>query len=160
MKLVHYSGEPIGKLHAVEPPDRGALKPRGLWLSDDDCEENWRWWCVAEGFGLDRLTHVYDVELGNQHHGLLLDSAAAIDSFTEKYEIELIPDMRNGVFIDWARVMQEYSAIVCTPYIWARRLGPLWYYGWDCASGCVWDVSAIKSIRLREVVPVPQVGGS
>ena len=25
-----------------------------------------------------------------------------------------------------------------------------WYYGWDCASGCIWDVSCIEEFKLRK----------
>ena len=25
----------------------------------------------------------------------------------------------------------------------------LWYHGWDCASGCIWDLKAIDSINVR-----------
>lgn len=39
------------------------------------------------------------------------------------------------------------------PYQWRRRneRGFSWYYGWDCASGCIWRASAIREIRLIEI---------
>ena len=50
--------------------------------------------------------------------------------------------------IDWNRVAKKYQGIIITPYIWERRLTTTctWYYGWDVASGCIWDNKAIKEI--------------
>jgi hypothetical protein len=29
------------------------------------------------------------------------------------------------------------------------RMGLMWYYGWDCASGCIWDTSVIERVTLE-----------
>jgi hypothetical protein len=29
-----------------------------------------------------------------------------------------------------------------------------WYYGWDCASGCIWDVDAIERVTLATATPL------
>ena len=41
----------------------------------------------------------------------------------------------------------------------ARRLDmeTRWYYGWDCASGCVWDASAVQSVEPLPDFVKPQV---
>jgi hypothetical protein len=36
--------------------------------------------------------------------------------------------------------------LLITPYIWSCRLDFNWYYTWDCASGCFWDVSCLHRI--------------
>lgn len=48
----------------------------------------------------------------------------------------------------------RYDGIVITPYVWSMRLdrSAFWYYGWDCASGCIWNASAVA-----ELVPLPVV---
>ena len=75
-----------------------------------------------------------------------------LDAFHEKYGVPMfpnLPDMCNSRYFapDWARVGEAYPGIIIAPYIWSRRLdGPMWYYGWDCASGCVWDPSVVRSI--------------
>ena len=53
----------------------------------------------------------------------------------------------------WPGVAAEgWAGIEIAPYIWARRLdGPArWYYGWDAASGCIWDPTA-AAVELTEV---------
>lgn len=54
--------------------------------------------------------------------------------------------------IDWKKVTEEYQGIIISPYIWQRRLAPhtMWYYGWDVASGCIWDTDAIEEVKLVE----------
>jgi len=58
--------------------------------------------------------------------------------------------------IDWEAVAKRYTGIEIEPYNWERRnSGPnnnysmsmLWYYGWDCASGCVWELDALVSFN-------------
>ena len=158
MKLVHYSDQPLGALLVREPgPERAFFKPRGLWLSDDDCDDNWRAWCVAEGFGLERLTHVHDVELLPDANVLILKSAADIRSFTREWTFE-DPKLPSMMRVRWPDVMTAYDGLIITPYIWRMRLDMEagWYYSWDCASGCIWQPRAVASVMLREVVPVPE----
>jgi len=127
-------------------------KPRGLWVSDDTCEQNWRSWCEGESFGLDRLTHVHDVTIAASANILRLCCAYDIDDFTRVY--------RDGgethAGINWLKVAAKYDGIIITPYIWSRRLDgdAFWYYGWDCASGCIWNSSAVAAINLRQQMEV------
>ena len=34
------------------------------------------------------------------------------------------------------------------PYIYKARYEYMFYYGWDCASGCVWNIDSVKEISL------------
>lgn len=156
MRLVHYSGSPIGNLRIVEAPKcRETHKPYGLWVSDDDCEMNWRYWCLGENFGLDRLTHVHDVELNPRANILFLRSASDIDAFT----LEWKEDQNEwSIGMPWPRMRDAFDGLIITPYIWERRLDGCahWYYGWDCASGCIWHPRAIASVALREIIEEPK----
>ena len=150
MRLVHYTDHHVVSLHSVAQRDHPGFKPRGLWLSvqaDDGC--GWRDWCMSEGFGLGRLTHIHDVMLAPGASMLRLASAEDIDAFTSAY---LIQPGNTGFWVDWMAVAREYQGIVIAPYIWERRLArhTFWYYTWDCASACVWDADAISTITLRE----------
>jgi hypothetical protein len=49
--------------------------------------------------------------------------------------------------INWNWVMGIYKGIIINPYLYERRYTYLWYNGWDCASGCIWDTNCIKSIE-------------
>jgi len=37
-------------------------------------------------------------------------------------------------------VSKEYDGIEIAPYQWDARLSLIWYYGWDVASGCIWNL--------------------
>ncbi len=167
-RLVHYAPAPVLAVHDTpQLPDLEPYgKPCGLWVSADDHADNWRDWCLSERFGLERLTHVHDVELVPGALGgrvLHLDGAADLDRFTGEFarsdpQYSAIGRAERGYIIDWPVVAARWDGIVIAPYIWERRLSNHagWYYGWDCASGCIWNARAVASIRLREVVPVPQ----
>lgn len=117
-----------------------AMKPSGLWLSVDD---DWRRWCTDEQ--MDWISHDVPVDVDTQQC-LLLDTPAALDDFTRTYQST--PAQRYGVslWIDWPVVAATYPGIIIAPYQWTRRLhqDTSWYYGWDCASACIWDLSAAR----------------
>ena len=60
------------------------------------------------------------------------------------------PDGKKGYdkMIDWPRVANDYAGIEICPYLSSKRNDDdsFWYYGWDVASGCVWDPSGIKEL--------------
>lgn len=132
-------------------------KPRGLWVSVDGEENCWRSWCLSESFGLERLTHIHDVKLRPDAHVLVLRGAFGIDAFTQEYGREVPICSWTQVAIDWPAVAARYAGLIITPYVWERRLHDRtsWYYGWDCASGCIWDAAAIASVNLQGIVSVP-----
>lgn len=45
------------------------------------------------------------------------------------------------------RVRQDYAGIEISPYQYECRFELTWYYGWDVASGCVWDKEAIRAVE-------------
>lgn len=159
MKLVHYSNGPVGTLEMrAQPPGREFFKPHGLWLSDDDCEDNWRAWCIGESFGLERLTHVHDVDLQPDANVLVLRTASEIHTFTREWTRFDDDTLGRFGYPHWPDIIARYDGLIITPYVWSMRLdmGARWYYVWDCASGCIWHPRAVAAIRLREVVPVPE----
>lgn len=150
MKLVHYSNAPVGSLRIREQPLL-PVKPCGLWVSDDDCEDNWFRWCIDEKFRLYRLACAHDIELVRDANVLVLASRSEIDAFTREWISDRDADYGSrGLFLRWRAIRERYAGLIITPYIWSARLEVMWYYGWDCASGCIWDPSAIASIQLRE----------
>lgn len=64
---------------------------------------------------------------------LRIRTAQELDDFTRRYAIGY-----HG--IDWTVIAEEYDGIEIAPYQWSRRSDThtSWYYGWDCASGCLW----------------------
>lgn len=155
MRLVHYSANPdlsLSRLYSVSQislTDTYAMrhKPFGLWFSDDGEKENWKAWCENEEFHIEKLTNAYLAELDLTNIRQIRTKDELI-FFHGKY-FELLPYSDYG-FINWQKVAQDYKGIIISPYQWELRYDVLpdnWYYGWDVACGCIWDMSAIKSFE-------------
>lgn len=158
--LLHYAHAPFtfDRNHIYR--EHGYQKPLGFWVSVQG-EDDWASWCHREEFGLGEF--VYEVTLTPGAKVLWIESAHGIDSFHAIYSVaddfseHLHNDlMLGGDFafrqrpIDWAAVAKEYAGIIIAPYQWSRRLnGPMWYYGIDAASGCIWDLGAIERVEAR-----------
>lgn len=135
----------------------GYGKPIGFWITDDtnDC---WRTWCKGERFNLEGLTHKHEVTL-DESGILILRSGHEIEAHTKKYSVPKWwgptgePRKYRDICVDWREVAKEYTGLIITPYQWSRRMdaGYSWYYTWDCASGCIWDASAILDVRLIDI---------
>ncbi len=147
--MTHWSRHPLLEVRwdAIPAQIRGP-KPRGLWLSDErDGQRGWKEWCKAEGFRLRDLRHGRQFRL-NLSRTLWIQSAREMDQFTEDYRTD---DPVNSVsgpstyFIDRPQVAQRWAGILITPHRQDRRLAgsSRWYYGWDCASACVWSPEGI-----------------
>ncbi|RTK98339.1 MAG: hypothetical protein EKK65_11140 [Lysobacterales bacterium] len=122
-------------------------KPTGFWVSVDG---DWERWLSDEGldgdeWGVRTVTIDLDADAC-----LWITSVEELDDFHDNYATP-----HAGVFcgrpdyyrIDWEPLTAQWSGIVIAPYLWERRLGPgasRWYYPWDAASGCIWDLSAIR----------------
>jgi hypothetical protein len=105
------------------------------------------------------MTSPRRIHLAERANILRLGSPAALDVFTAEYggapPIYRALDQRFGertMMIDWRRVASVYDGIIIAPYQWSRRLdgGARWYYGWDCASGCIWNATAIARVEHLE----------
>lgn len=140
LHLTHASE--ITKMDTKQKPE--GPKPRGLWY--------------AVGFGwLDFTTNdftsfyeekeVYAFEISLS--GLNVLKITNYDELLKFEDAYLIPNeneyMKGKKFdIDWSRVAENYDGIEIAPYIYKARMGHMWYYGWDVASGCIWNTSKLK----------------
>ena len=114
-------------------------KPKGFWWG---CGPSWLDWVLSD---MPSWVHPYAYRIDIDESRLLkLTMPEMIDDFTRTYSK---PD---NWFIKWQEVIATtgLSGIEISPYQWSRRLTPnnFWYYGWDCASGCVWDKTAIRAV--------------
>lgn len=174
MRLSHYHDYPVyfdhSRVYDRPPHCRGFGKPDGFWVSVDG-EDDWAEWCLREEFWIDGLACRHEVVLVPEAQVLHIDSAEGIDAFHDRYayEDELSQHMRHWPVtrrdaprfsrdnfayrqwqIDWAKVATEYDGLIIAPYQWSRRMGgPMWYYGFDCASGVIWDTRAIASVTYK-----------
>jgi hypothetical protein len=166
MKYYHWASDPI-KLRKMSYLQSGHPKPNGLWF---DVNEDWKRWCESAQFRLETLRYRHTVTILDTSRILFLRSAKDIDAFTRKYGrnlfggIQLLQSAKDiGAFaskygrdlfadvqgqlsryIAWAEVAEKHSGIIIVPYSRARSQTYLWYYGWNCASGCVWDTGVIR----------------
>lgn len=127
-------------------------KPRGFWLSVGNA---WADWCRGERFHVASLKYKHRVYLKPDAKILLLDTPAKLVEFTEMYRSNH-PKSANRVDsdytydLDWAAVARKYQGIIISPYRYDMRLEMkfMWYYGWDVASACIWDLAAIDEVVL------------
>jgi hypothetical protein len=146
---------------------KGYGKPNGFWVSDDS-DHGWADWCLAEEFRLDGLRYRHRVTLSESANILGIHNGEQLEVFHEIYSVEDefsrsfnrsydYHDKKHYWPINWHAVAEKYDGIIITPYLWSHRLdGPSWYYGWDCASGCIWNLAAIESVTaapLKELTP-------
>lgn len=170
--LYHYSLEPFEFDRTVEyPPDtHGYAKPVGFWVS---VGRDWERWCRDEEFRLAHLEHVQQVTLVKKPNVLWIGSAPDLVSFTDRYAYDpewviewrkkdrANRDMFKGHYIDWAAVGESYNGLIIAPYLWSMRLydGVFWYYGWDCASGCIWNLDVIERLESVALPPYDEAEG-
>lgn len=128
-------------------------KPSGLWYGIDYA---WLEWCESESFCSYKYTYKLDVD---ESKLLILPTVDAILAFNAEYAA---PAFYGWHTIDWPRVALKYGGIEIAPYQWDLRFNnrTRWYYGWDIASGCIWDASLVKSITKIEVPNAQQVKDS
>ena len=145
-RLIHCSRKPLTKIETVKQTNnwRG-FKPMGLWFSDDS-EDSWQAWCRSEGCFLKTLVCQTEIIFKPDAKILRLATHDEVVKFAKEYEVPL---GLKGYIKDWAKVAEKYDAIIIAPYQYSLRLAKdmLWYYAWDCASGCVWNAEAVKELR-------------
>jgi hypothetical protein len=149
--LIHFSESKLFIYPKKEYTQYVCPKPMGLWFSDQDAEYNWYTWCEKEDYCLSGLKHKAKIYFKNHSKCLLLKTSDDIKNFTlsfgkNVFNIDFDDGMETYIFythIDWEMVMQLCDVIFITPYIWEQRYVG-WYYGWDCASGCIMNLKALN----------------
>jgi len=166
MTYYHWATNPI-KLRRMRYRQSGHPKPNGLWF---DVDGSWKQWCEAVQFRLEGLRYRHVVTILDASRILFLRKAKEIDHFTREYGQDLSgcfrplqssadleafahqygTDLFSEIlgqfsnYIMWDEVAEKYSGIIINPYSRARSKTYLWYYGWNCAGGCVWDTGLIR----------------
>jgi len=161
-RLMHYQAKPIifDSSRRYEQAEKRATytKPKGFWVSVDG-EYGWPEWCRAEEYGTDSLVVAHEVRLTGSANVRRVTSVQEIDQFHNEFAAPTASDIKSGCEvwlwgIEWPRVARLYDGIIITPYLWERRYAgdTSWYYGWDCASGCIWNLTAIESVTVLSEV--------
>lgn len=145
--LIHYSNKPLLEVWSVPPAMQKAhFKPRGLWVSVEG-DDDWKSWCLSEDYECQSLSNPHEIHLAKTANILRLSCSDQLRGFTKRYGLRF----RSGsviIDIDWPEVTSHYDGIIIAPYVWECRLDTTntWYYSWDCASGCIWNASAVAKI--------------
>jgi hypothetical protein len=173
MTYYHWASEPV-KLRGMSYPQSGHPKPNGLWF---DVNESWKRWCEAVQFRLEDLrcchrvtildtsrvlflrkakdVDVFTRQYGHNISGLIqpLQSSEELDAFAGQYGNDFFSDIQwqFSNYIMWGEVAEKHSGIIVDPYFRARSQTYLWYYGWNCAGGCIWDTSVIRLGKPRNM---------
>jgi hypothetical protein len=142
-----------GPIHRIPSAVQiSGYKPKGLWYG---CGNEWLEWLTYEmpqWIG----RYIYAIEL-NEDNILKITSDEQFSAFEKAYGI---PGYGGVGKIDWKKVSEEHGGIEICPYRHSRRMSSDWYYPWDVASGCAWDSSSIKSIKLVSRTSEEQGGDS
>lgn len=156
MELIHYSHEKIDSWRPVSYLQKKDYKPSGIWFSVREGKDPWGWkeWCVAEEFRLDKLKHSHVITLDSSANLLILNTPDKMWQFTKQYGRAI--DWRSDylIYCDWSAISKLYQGILIYPYFYQFRLGWsefAWYYPWDCASGCIWDINAITDFSHTDL---------
>ena len=161
MKLTHYSSDKIydlDKRNYHKNHFKNPSKPNGIWFSVEG-GYGWKEWCIDEDFRLESLIYKHDIILKKECSVIILSNPKDIFDFSDRFqsrhlskETFLFSEWTPPSQIDWLKVEEEYQGIIITPYQPECRFSPKssWYYGWDCASGCIWDINAIEVFKPEE----------
>lgn len=151
MQFSHFTNEPLEVIRSTEQKPRyddwsEYEKPRGFWVSVDG-ENDWLDWCTSESFDIGSRRYRIQLDLSRV---LVLPDPSDLLTFTERYGRDVGRYGRKA--IDWRAVSDLHAGIVIAPYHWSCRLDERtsWYYGWDCASGCIWDATAVTCVGESE----------
>ena len=91
--------------------------------------------------------YIYDIDTGNTNV-LQIKTNDEMLQFNSEYKADVY--MKDaGEAIDWKKVASKYGGIEINPYQYDDAM-LLWYYGWDIASGCVWNLSGVKLKLLTD----------
>jgi hypothetical protein len=116
-------------------------KPIGFWYAQGGA-----WAEYMKRFEQERFEdYHYIASLNIDYLNVLkIDTPKKFQDFHDTYLVK----RKFGPAIDWKRVANEYKGIQIIPYFSQFRRTHLWYNMWDLASGCIWDLSAIKGYKI------------
>ena len=119
------------------------VKPSGFWYGFGSEWIDWTRNEMPEWTG----KYIYDIDTGNTNV-LQIKTNVEMLQFNSEYKADVY--MKDaGEAIDWKKVASKYGGIEINPYQYDDAM-LLWYYGWDIACGCVWNLSGVKLKLLTD----------
>ena len=133
---IHMSKTPF-ELEKRMFTQRATMKPKGFWYGFGN---EWIDWVRSEMPDWEGK-YIYEVDIGNTNV-LKIDTHFDLMKFHRKYAER--KQIARDDLLDWSEVAKEYDGIEINPYQWEARCQYMWYYGWDVASGCIWNLNNVK----------------
>jgi hypothetical protein len=138
LHLTHESE--IKKMDTKQKPE--GPKPRGLWYA---VGFGWLDFTANEFTSFYEEKEVYAFEISlNGLNVLRITNYDELLKFEEAYLVSNENEYMKKFDINWVKVAENYDGIEIAPYIYKARMGHFWYYGWDVASGCIWNTSKLN----------------
>jgi hypothetical protein len=120
---------------SFKTPQKEGAKPKGLWYS---LGSGWLDWNMTEYGKHHSFKSAYKLSI-DMNDVLRIDTPEKLMEFDKTFA--------QGSTVNWQEVAKNYKGIDIIPYQSSLRMELGWYYGWDIASGCVWDSSCIQKIN-------------
>jgi hypothetical protein len=126
-------------------------KPWGLWYSIGNdwlnwCNDNRPDWICKNIIEL-------NIEVGKL---IVIKTVDDLKAFQIAFENPC--DDNEFANINWSKVAEQYSGIEVRNFSkikeemdWLEQITHWWFIGLDVSSGCIWDLSIIRSYKTREV---------
>jgi hypothetical protein len=140
------------------------FKPRGLWFAQGS---EWLQFMKQYSFWMSKYNYLYEIQL-NKDNIYFVSSLKELQEFSQNFQVHTKVGMNfEGVYIntliDWKKFIEKEraSGIVISPNlkkIFYKQVKSStlpdffdkseWYVTWDVASGVLWNVKAIKNVKL------------
>jgi hypothetical protein len=136
-------------------PRCGVGKPIGFWYGFGT---SWVDWCYANRYGDPSRGVLHQLHVARPERVLQLVSEADMRAFLREYRD---PTLRTFSNIRWGVLATQVAGIEFPAYQHAHVFEQHdtwgWTYGWDCASGCIWDLqdAGVSVVGTQAVLPNP-----
>ena len=126
------------------PPSSIGRKPIGLWYGFGT---SWIDFIRAE-MPERETQHVFKIEV-DDFELVDIDRDKIFLWFSQRFKDPQKEGRFGNYKVDWPEVTKKYKGIEFPIYFDKYRGNPDhdWYSSWDIASGCIWDLSAIKKVE-------------
>lgn len=140
---IHMSKKPF-ELERRVYSQRIGMKPIGFWYGFGNEWIDWTRYEMPNWVG----KYIYKVDIDKSN---ILEIKTHMDLmvFTRQHQ-SLKNVNREGDAIDWDVISKKYDGIEINPYQQEARTQYMWYYGWDVASGCIWNLNKVKLTLLTD----------
>ena len=140
---IHMSKKPF-ELEQRVYSQRIGMKPHGFWYGFGNEWIDWTRYEMPNWVG----KYIYKVDIDKSN---ILEIKTRMDLmvFTRQHQ-SLKNVTGEGDAIDWDVISKKYEGIEINPYQQEARTQYIWYYGWDVASGCIWNLNKVKLTLLTD----------